>query len=71
MLETWARHFLGDESGQNMVETALIIGVVSLVIVFAFLTTDITTGIGNLSRQVACEVDGGVWSDVADTCAGA
>ncbi len=58
-------HFGSNEAGQNMVETALIIGTISLVIVFAFLTSNIDNVIGNLANQVACEVSGGDWATTA------
>ncbi len=51
-----------DEIGQNLIETALIIGVITLVLVFGFLTTDITAAVGNVSKQVACEIQGGIWT---------
>lgn len=49
--------FVGDDAGQNMVETALIIGLMSLVLVVAFVTTGITTAVGNLAEQVACVLE--------------
>jgi Flp pilus assembly pilin Flp len=72
MLMDYARHYVGgSDNGQNMVETALIIGVISIVIVGLFLTAGLQTGITNLSAQVACEIQGGDWSTTTDTCAGA
>jgi Flp pilus assembly pilin Flp len=55
-------HFVRNDAGQNMVETALIIGTISLVIVAAFTMSDVTAAIGNLANQVVCQVQGGSWS---------
>ncbi len=44
------------EEGQGMVEYALIIGVISLVIVFAFLTTGIESAIGDLASTIVSDI---------------
>lgn len=41
------------EEGQGMVEYTLIIGVISLVVVFAFLTTGIESAVGDLASTIA------------------
>ena len=43
-------------AGQGMVEYTLVIGVISLVIVFAFLTTGIESAMGNLASNIAGQV---------------
>ena len=48
---------LDDEEGQGMVEYVLIIGTISLVIIFAFLTTDIEGSIGGLAQKVSDAID--------------
>ncbi|MQA00169.1 MAG: Flp family type IVb pilin [Dehalococcoidia bacterium] len=50
---------VADEEGQGMIEYALIIGVISLVLIFAFLTLNLDTAIGNLSQDVADAVNTG------------
>lgn len=55
---SWVRaHFGANDAGQNMVETALIIGLMSLVLVVAFVTTGITDNIADLAAQVACTLE--------------
>ncbi len=58
--------FVREEVGQNVIETALIIGVVSLVLVLGFMGTDIQAQVTDLGREVACEVQGGVWTENAN-----
>ncbi len=48
----------GDD-GQNMIETSLIIGVISVALVTAFLVSGVQSGITELSRDVACQISGG------------
>ncbi len=45
------------EEGQGIVEYTLIIGTISLVIVAAFLTTDIEGAIENLASGIATAID--------------
>lgn len=54
--------FVRDENGQNLIETALIIGVISLVLVLGFLTTDIQAAVKDVSNEAACEIRGGEWN---------
>ena len=54
--------FAGRDRGQNMIETALIIGVISLVLVGAFLLGGIQAGITDLSNRAACLINGGSYS---------
>ena len=64
---SWLRnHIMSNDAGQNMVETALIIGTITLVIVAAFLTTGIELSMANLAGEVACSVQGGAWTDGVD-----
>ena len=44
------------EEGQGMVEYTLIIGVISLVVVFAFLTTGIEGAVGDLASTIASDI---------------
>lgn len=46
----------GRDDGQNMIETSLIIGVISVALVAAFLVSGIEAGITELSRDVACQI---------------
>lgn len=63
MVSDFARAYLGgNDNGQNMVETALLIGVISLVLVFAFITSNIEVGITNLANRAACDITGGNWA---------
>lgn len=47
------------EEGQNMIETSLIIGVISVALVTAFIVSGVQAGITELSRDVACQISGG------------
>ncbi len=49
----------GHERGQNMIETSLIIGVISVALVTAFIVSGVQAGITELSRDVACQISGG------------
>ncbi len=52
MTRAYMADWLGDEEGQGMVEYVLIIGTISLVIVFAFLATDIGGAVTGLATKV-------------------
>jgi Flp pilus assembly pilin Flp len=47
---------LHEEEGQGMVEYALITGGISLVLVAAFITTDLTTSVGNLVTAIVTNI---------------
>jgi Flp pilus assembly pilin Flp len=55
-LTDWLGADLDREEGQGMVEYTLIIGTISLVIVAAFLTTGISSAIGNLAASIATAI---------------
>lgn len=59
-----------DESGQNVIETALIIGVVSLVLVLGFMQTNVLGAVTDIGEQVACEVTGNQWNPAAPGAVG-
>jgi Flp pilus assembly pilin Flp len=46
----------GHDDGQNMIETSLIIGVISVALVTAFVVSGVQAGITELSRDVACQI---------------
>jgi Flp pilus assembly pilin Flp len=48
----------GRDEGQNMIETSLIIGVISVALVTAFVVSGVQSGITELSRDVACQISG-------------
>ena len=56
MTQAYLADWLGQEEGQGMVEYVLIIGTISLVIVFAFITTDIDTAITGLAEAIASDI---------------
>ena len=57
MVADFARAGLGgNDDGQNLGETALIIGVISLVLVLGFMTSGITQSMTDLATKVACEI---------------
>ena len=61
------------EAGQNLVETALIIGIVSIVLVGAFMTADLQAAVVDVAQRVACEARNGTWAENAagaGTCTG-
>ena len=51
-----ASRFGGHDDGQNMIETSLIIGVISVALVTAFVVSGVQAGITELSRDVACQI---------------
>jgi Flp pilus assembly pilin Flp len=52
-----------EEIAQDFIEYALILGVITLVIIFAFLTTGIETAITDLSEDIQCAISGnGRWN---------
>ena len=57
MTHAYLADWLGHDEGQGMVEYVLIIGTISLVIVFAFLTTGITSSIAGLTSSIASDID--------------
>ncbi len=57
------RRFVADEVGQNLIETALIIGVVSLVLVLGFMQTNVFGAVQDVGNHVVCEAQGGTWAD--------
>jgi Flp pilus assembly pilin Flp len=57
MTRTFMADWLDAEEGQGMVEYVLIIGTISLVIVFAFLATDIGGAITGLASKVTDAID--------------
>ena len=57
MTRAYMTEFLGAEEGQGMVEYVLIIGTISLVIVFAFLTTGIASAITGLAAKVTSDIN--------------
>ncbi|MFN8637956.1 MAG: hypothetical protein U0360_00505 [Dehalococcoidia bacterium] len=66
------RRFVADEVGQNLIETALIIGVVSLVLVLGFMNTGVLGAVQDVGKSVVCEAQGGTWTagtkGTAGTC---
>jgi Flp pilus assembly pilin Flp len=63
MARAFLANWLGDrELGQGMVEYTLIVGTISLVIVAAFLTTNIGTSISELASEISCSISGGTWT---------
>ncbi len=48
--------FVRDEVGQNVIETALIIGLVSLVLVLGFMGTGVLAAVTEVGREVTCQV---------------
>ena len=55
MIRSYIISFLGGrDDGQNMIETSLIIGVISVALVSAFIVSGVQDGIRELSRDVAC-----------------
>ena len=61
-----AFHRLREEAGQNLVETALIIGIVSVVLVGAFMATDIQAQVIDVAQEVACTARNGTWVEAAE-----
>lgn len=59
-----------DEAGQNLVETALIIGIVSIVLVGAFMATNIDAAMTDVADQVICIAQSGTWTPGAAGTAG-
>ena len=57
MTRAYMADFLGTEEGQGMVEYVLIIGTISLVIVFAFLTTGIGSAITSLAQKITDDIN--------------
>ncbi len=55
------RRFVADEVGQNLIETALIIGVVSVVLVLGFMGTGVLAAVEDVGKSVVCEAQGGNW----------
>ncbi len=62
--------FVREEVGQNVIETALIIGVVSLVLVLGFLNTGVLGAVQDVGKSVVCEAQGGTWTKGAAGTAG-
>ena len=59
MIRSYIISFLGGrDDGQNMIETSLIIGVISVALVSAFIVSGVQAGITELSRDVACQISG-------------
>ncbi len=54
VLDHLGAYFGRHEEGQNMIETSLIIGVISVALVTAFIVSGVQAGITELSRSVAC-----------------
>ena len=48
---------VSDEEGQGMIEYALVIGVISLVLIFAFITLDLKTSITGLTSKVSTAIN--------------
>ncbi len=59
---------LADEAGQNIVETALIIGVISVVIVGTFMASDIDAAIQDVAGNAACVMGDGTYAAATNTC---
>ena len=59
VLDRLASYLGRREEGQNMIETSLIIGVISVALVTAFVVSGVQSGITELSRDVACQISGG------------
>jgi len=59
MLDRLATYLGRHEEGQNMIETSLIIGVISVALVTAFIVSGVQAGITELSRDVACQISSG------------
>ena len=59
ILDHLAAYLGRHEEGQNMIETSLIIGVISVALVSAFIVSGVQAGITELSRDVACQISGG------------
>jgi Flp pilus assembly pilin Flp len=61
-----------DDRGQDFIEYALILGVISLVIIAAFLLSGVKDQVTNLSTHIACSLQGKTWTEggvgVAGTC---
>lgn len=57
MTRAYMADWLGAEEGQGMVEYVLIIGTISLVIVFAFLTTGIGSAIAGLAAKITSDIN--------------
>ena len=53
---------VSDDEGQGMVEYALIIGVISIILIAAFLTTGIEGAITGLANEIISGVNAGVGS---------
>lgn len=56
LLDHVAAYLGRHEEGQNMIETSLIIGVISVALVTAFIVSGVQAGITELSRDVACQI---------------
>lgn len=58
MVRNYAQAYGANEEGQGMVEYSLIVGTISLVIIFAFLTGGIQGAITGLSETVTEAING-------------
>lgn len=59
MVRNYAQAYSANEDGQGMVEYSLIVGTISLVIIFAFLTGGIETAIEGLSSTIGTAISTG------------
>ncbi len=50
-----------EEVGQNLVETALIIGVVSVVIIGVITASDVDAQVQEVTEGIICTLSGGTW----------
>ena len=46
----------GREEGAVMIEYALVVGIISIVLILAFVTTDLVSGIGSVATKIAAEL---------------
>ena len=51
---------LGSEDGQGMVEYGLIIGVISIILIAAFLTTGVAGAVTNLANEIIVGLEKGI-----------
>jgi Flp pilus assembly pilin Flp len=59
MMRNYIENLLGGhDEGQGMVEYVMIIGTISLIIVGAFMLTNITAGIETLANNIATAIGG-------------
>ncbi len=50
-----------EEVGQNLVETALIIGVVSVVLIGTITATNVDAEVSEIAKGAVCTLSGGTW----------